>query len=219
MSNVLEICTDASLKTFPDGRVFTCSGAISINSTKEKYIITPDSTNNRGELLGIYLGVKIAHEEASKKEYDAINIYSDSQFAVFGLREWMINWVNHSDIHGILYGSNNKPVKNQELFKMIVTYCVLNNVKINLYLQKGHVTPNSPKSLARANEYFKKANGFLLKPEDIFKICFYNDIVDKNSRDVLDSIDESHYPRKIINKEGKVMCRYIIPKNFKDYIG
>ena len=217
--NVLEICTDASLKKFPDGRIFTCSGAVSINSSKEIYIITPDSTNNRGEILGVYLGVKLAYEESEKTKYDAINIYSDSQFAVFGLRDWMDNWIKSQDLNGILYGSNKKPVKNQELFKMVITYCVLNRIKVNLYLQKGHVNPNSPKSLAKANDSFKRSNGFLLKPEQIFKISFYNDIVDKNSRDILDSIDESHYPRHIIKSGGKNMCRYIIPENYKDFIG
>ena len=217
--NVLEICTDASLKTFmPSNRVFTCSGAISINSTQEKYIVTADSTNNRGEILAIYLGVKLAKEESEKNHYDAINIYSDSKFAIFGLREWMQGWLKTEDSKGIIYGSNKQPVKNQELFKMVITYCTLNNIKINFYAQRGHINPNSPKQLAKANKYFQQANGFLLKPEDIFKISFYNDIVDKNSRGILSSVDETHYPKRIINSDGINMCRYIIPKNFKDYI-
>jgi len=216
--NILEICTDASLKTFPDGRVFTCSGAVSINSSKERYIITSDSTNNRGELLAIYLGIKLAEEEyLQNPTYKAIKLYSDSQFAIFGLRDWMVSWINTIDSNGVIYGSNGKPVKNQELFMMIITYCVTHNLRINFYNQKGHVNTNSSKQLANANEQFNHANGFFLKPEDIFKISFYNDIVDKNSRNILDKVNPNMYP--IMNhSEGVEMCRYVIPTNFKDFI-
>ena len=52
----LEICCDASLKKFNsrgNNRVFTCSGAICVNTGEETYAISQDSTNNRGELLAI----------------------------------------------------------------------------------------------------------------------------------------------------------------------
>ena len=220
-SNVLEICTDASLKKFPDGRIFTCSGAVSINSAVERYTVTSDSTNNRGELLGVYLGVKLAEEEIliNPGKYNTINLYSDSQFAIYGLRDWMANWLNTLDSNGIIYGSNKKPVKNQELFMMIITYCVTHNLVINFYNQKGHVNTNSSKQLANANRQFYDANGFYLKPEDIFKISFYNDIVDKNSRDILNQINPDDYPiMDYSNPYNQRMCRYIVPSNFRDYI-
>ena len=219
-SNVLEICTDASLKTFANGRIFTCSGAISINSTQERYIVTQDSTNNRGELLGVYLGIKLAEEELinNPNKYTKVNLYSDSQFAIFGLRDWMKNWIRTTDAQGVIYGSSHKPVKNQELFMMIITYCVTHNLIIHFYNQKGHVNVNSSKNLAAANKQFKNANGYWLKPEDIFKISFYNDIVDKNSRNILESINPDDYPIRHYNSEGINMCRYVLPNNFKDYI-
>ena len=219
--NILEICTDASLKTFVDtGRVFTCSGAISINSSQERYVVTSDSTNNRGELLGVYLGVKLAHEEllSNPGRYDRVYVYSDSQFAVYGLRDWMKGWIKTCDANGIIYGSNNKPVKNQELFMMIITYCVTNKLKIYFFNQKGHVNTNSSKALANANMQFKTANGFLLRPDEIFKISFFNDIVDKNSRNILDSINPDDYPIITHTVNDRYMCRYIVPDNFKQYI-
>ena len=88
-----------------------------------------------------------------------------------------------------MYNSSGAPVKNQNLFGMIITYCVMNNLIITLYNQRGHVNTNSPKDMALANRQFLKANGILLRPEEIFKISFYNDIVDKNSRAALDNIN------------------------------
>ena len=220
-SNVLEICTDASLKTFLDtNRVFTCSGAVCINDTTERYIVTPDSTNNRGELLGVYLGVKLAYEKLIQypNQFNTINLYTDSQFAVFGLRDWMSSWLKTIDDNGIIYGTNRKPVKNQELFMMIITYCVSHGMVINFYNQKGHVNNNSSKQLAKANAQFKSANGFFLRPDEIFKISFYNDIVDKNSRNILEEISQDDYPILNYNPNNINMCRYVVPPNFKDYI-
>ena len=65
---------------------------------------------------------------------------------------------------------------------------------------------------------FCDANGFYLKPEDIFKISFYNDIVDKNSRNMLDGINPDTYPVFNYNDNNDTMCKYIIPSNFKNFI-
>ena len=72
--------------------------------------------------------------------------------------------------------------------------------------------------MANANAQFYTANGFYLKPEDIFKISFYNDIVDKNSRNVLDKVDPNDYPVFHYGYEGINLCHYVIPENFKDFI-
>jgi hypothetical protein len=32
MNNILEICTDASIRRFPNGRVFGCAGALCITT-------------------------------------------------------------------------------------------------------------------------------------------------------------------------------------------
>ena len=89
MQEILEICTDASLKTYTNGRVFTCSGAVCINTTEETYTVSKDSTNNRGELLAVYLGIKLAEKTIYEfpNRFAAIYLYSDSQFAIYGLRD------------------------------------------------------------------------------------------------------------------------------------
>ncbi len=214
MSNILEICVDASLRKYEkSGRIFTCSGAISINSGEELYTIDEDSTNNRGELIAAYLGLLLANKERYSYNYDNIAIYSDSQFVVYGLTKWMHSWViNTRD--GIIYNSNKTPVKNQELFKLIISYCINNNMRVHFYAQRGHTNFHSSKDLAEANDYFYDANGFILKPEDIFKISFYNDIIDKNTRKILKDIHDVDYPIKNHHKSFD----FNIPYNFGNYI-
>ena len=220
MGDILEICCDASLKNFKEvDRIFTCSGAICINTAEEQYVISQDSTNNRGELLAIYLGIKLAENTlyTYPGRFERINLYSDSQFGILGIRDWMKKWVKTEDCNGVLYGTNNKPVKNQDLFKMIITYCYIKGLVVHFYNQKGHVNLNSSKDLAVANRQFYDANGFYLKPEDIFKISFYNDIVDKNSRKTLEGVNPNDYP--ILNyTEGDEIFRYIIPPNYTQFI-
>lgn len=218
---VLEICTDASLKTFESsGRVFTCSGAVCINTGEETYIVSQDSTNNRGELLGVYIGIKLAEKIYTTNigKYSAIYLYSDSQFAIFGIRDWINNWYSTIDAEGIMYGSSGKPVKNQELFKMIITYLATKQLTIHFFNQKGHVNLNNQKHLAAANHQFKEANGFWLKPQDIYKISFYNDLVDKNSRTILNNINQDEYPIFTYSPGVEEMMIYKIPPNYRNYI-
>ena len=63
--------------------------------------------------------------------------------------------------------------------------------------------------MANANRDFHTSNGFVLRPENIFKISFYNDIVDKNSRQVLEGINPDMFPLRNINEQNEI-CRYII---------
>ena len=217
--NNLEICVDASMKNL-DNRTFGCSGAYCINNNMEKYIISPDSTNNRSELLAIYIGIKLAHSIINQfpNTYDGIIIYSDSKFSVYGLTKWIHHWVATQDGYGIFYGTNGAPVANQELFKAIITYCVTNNIIVKLYHQKGHVKYTSVKNLNNANQIFLKSNGFYLKPEDIYKISYYNDIIDNKTRNKLNRINPNDYPILNYNIGTKEMVRYMIPNNFYQFI-
>lgn len=215
---VLEIYTDASIRTYTNGRTFGCSGAIAPLVNEARYTINPDSTNNRSELIAVYLGVQLANEIKMKHpEYDEIHLYSDSQFSIFGLTKWIYGWIKTIDNNGVMYGSNKEPVKNQDLFAMILTYLAINKLQIHFHHQAGHVRYTSVKMLMKANETFFKSNGYYLRPEDIFKISYYNDIVDKTSRAKLDSIDPNEFT--IYDNYNKIgLVRYNIPHDFKKYI-
>lgn len=219
MNNTLEICVDASMRTIAN-RKFGCSGAYCINNDMDVYLISPDSTNNRSELLAIYIGIKLAHNIINQfpNNYNNVVIYSDSKFSVYGLTKWIHHWVATQDRYGIFYGTNAQPVANQELFKAIITYCKINNLIVKLYHQKGHVRYTSTKKLHQANETFFESNGFYLKPEDIYKISYYNDIIDNKTRNKLGRINPNDYPLINYNINSKEMVNYVIPKNYYEYI-
>lgn len=221
---ILEICADASTKTYSNKRVFGCSGVIEINSMQEEYLISPDSTNNRSELLAVYLGCKLAKklvEQYGKENIEDIILYSDSQFSIFGLTRWMDDWILSSANDGIMYSSSGKAVSHQELFKMIIIYLMSNHLKIHMRHQLGHVNINSEYMLAKANRLFKTSNGYFLKPEDIYKISYYNNYIDMSTRNKLNDMtlrEVDMYPRMNYDSNMASMCNYIIPKDYKYYI-
>lgn len=216
---VLEIYTDASIKTFDNGRTFGCSGALCATNGESIYNINPDTTNNRSELIAIYNGVVLADNIRKRiNEPCQVHLYSDSQFGVFGLTKWIYGWIKTMDDNGIMYGSNGQPVKNQELFAMILSYLSINKLKVNFHHMAGHVRYTSTKMLSKANDTFNKSNGYYLRPEDIYKISYYNDIVDKTSRAKLDNINLNEFPIVGNGYDYITMVNYKIPKDFKNYI-
>ena len=220
MSNTLEICTDASIHTFPNGRTFGCAGALCITTLEEDYLVSQDTTNNRSELLAVYLGLKLGKRIMDQNpNYDNIVIYSDSQFAIFGLTKWMSRWMTTRDDNGIIYGSNGKPVKNQELFMCILSYITTNQLKVTFRHCSGHVRYTSTKILKKANDAYYRSNGMYLRPEDIYKISYYNDIIDNNTRAYLQTINPDMYPIMDYSNNHWVMTKYVVPNNYTNFIG
>lgn len=208
----LEIFCDASIKRFNNGRVFGCSGALCSTTRDSRYIINPDSTNNKSELLAVFIGLQMARDIILYNNIinPEVYIYSDSQFTIFGLTRWINGWIRTIQ-NNIIYGSNKEPVKNQELFAMILRFLIENNMPVKFLHQKGHINYNKSSELIKANEVFKTSNGYYLSPEEIYKISYYNDIVDKTSRSKLD-VD----PNNFIERHGKQMVELIIP-TYKEY--
>lgn len=221
MNNVLEICTDASIKTFTNGRVFGCAGALCITTMEQEYLISQDTTNNRSELLGVYLGLKLGKRimDENPGMYDNIIIYSDSQFSIFGLTKWMPTWMKTMDKNGIIYGSDGKPVKNQELFMCILSFIVSNNLKVTFRHCSGHVRYTSTKMLVKANDVYYRSNGMYLRPEDIYKLAYYNDIVDRTTREKLQTINPDLYPVMDYSHNYQMMTKFVVPHNYRKFIG
>lgn len=213
----LEIYTDASIKTYSSGRTFGCSGAICSTTGESIYTINPDTTNNRSELIAIDIGIKLAYNIYTREpgKYENVYLYSDSQFGIFGLTKWIFGWSKNIK-NGVMYGSNKQPVKNQDLFIGILSYLSINNFKVKFRHQSGHVNVTRPKMLYDANEVFNKSNGYYLRPEDIYKISYYNDFVDKSTRSKLENINPNNFP--ILNNGNKEMVNICLPKDFKKYI-
>ncbi len=118
--------TDASIEVEPHIELFTdgaCSGNpgpggwayILRDIASGREIEASDSeirtTNNRMEMLAVINGLKYLESSRGRCRVD---IYSDSQYVVNGLKSWMDSWKAKG-----WKRAKNSPVKNLELWKML----------------------------------------------------------------------------------------------------
>lgn len=183
-----------------------CAGVIITNGDGSETIsgirlLQQNATNNSVEILAIYIAVNLAI--VLRKSYDDIfNIFSDSKISVFGLKEWVFNWIKKCDINGILYSSSGDPVKNQDYFKQIIRLIVDNDLKINLFHQNGHINPSNINDVNLLYNTFVRNN--LVEPNfigiKISTIIYYNDIIDRWTRE---AFNESNIYYEDINYKPK----------------
>lgn len=93
---------------------------------KERHISkhVPNATNNITELLAAIEAIKIVSPDTP------MTIYSDSQYVIKGITEWISNWKKKG-----WKGSNKKPIANRELWQELDE---LNHDKITWTWLKGH---------------------------------------------------------------------------------
>lgn len=189
--NTLNIFSDASLlgkaNTITKNKV--CAGAVAVingSRDKEYHCLLDKSTNNYGELIGIYLAIKLAN--LYKNKYKVINIFSDSNISVYGLREWIYNWINHMDNYGNMYNSSGNKVANQTIIKCIIDFVIESfepyKNRINILHCASHVNLNSIDDIYRAIRCFSRnfANGRNITKESILFIQNWNNYIDESTR-------------------------------------
>ena len=182
---VLNIFCDASIRKMGD-KSAGCYGAVAVYGytiIDEIYRICSDTTNNNAEIKAIRAGILLAIRHGNK--FKRINLFSDSQVSLFGIRDRIFNWTVGRG--GKLYGSQNQLISSQEVFIEIANLIVSHNLNISLWHQKGHVKMNDFRSLDEAKHVFMSSNGVRINLDTSFirYISTYNDIVDKKSRSVL----------------------------------
>lgn len=170
-----------------------CAGALFINEDCNKILSEYrvrqlQATNNSAEILAILTGLRAALSVRELCGYNKFNLFSDSKLSIFGLREWLTNWVYNQQLAtGYFIGSNGQPVKNQDYFKECVRLVVDKQLDVNLFHQNGHMTYNNPKHLKTAYNTFVKSNN--ITPEatgvDIIHVCYFNDMVDNRTREAI----------------------------------
>lgn len=200
----LNIFTDASIFNKRNG-YDGCYGAIAVfNDTKidEIYRINTDTTNNNAEIKGVRAGVYLALKY--QHQFRIINIFSDSQISIFGIRDRLINW-RYDFTTQSLIGNMDQQICNQEIFMEIVYLMLQNNLRINFLHQKGHVNDNI-RDTFNARHVFASSN-YIRGKVDLNLIKFiskWNAIVDFESRNKLyqrdknrvynDAVDFSYAP-------------------------
>lgn len=216
----LNIFTDASIKKIGD-ETLGCPGVVCVityyNGSNDildtAYYVERYATNNSSEIKAISLGVAKALQY--RHRFKTINLFSDSRICIQGLREWIFNWVNCIN-NGMMCSSSGEPVANQNTFASIVHTILANDLKINFYHQKGHVSINSKSSVDKAMKVFYDVNRLDIGMELMVILSNYNNFVDKITGDNLEEYTRFHM--KKFSKEDTVIRFDMSKFSTKDYM-
>ena len=144
-------------------------------------LIQTRATNNSAEILAVWLGIVEALKLRENNRNAIFRLFSDSKISLYGLRDWIKNWIRDIGPDGVLMSSSGDPVSNQQRFIDCFNLIVENDLKIEFYHQIGHVGNHK---LNEARVKFIRANK--VSPEalglDIHYISMCNNIVDNFSR-------------------------------------
>lgn len=109
-----------------------------INDVSKPFVIG-EKTNQRAELYAIYKGIKLTKNNVS---FDYINIYTDSEYSIKSLTEWIKNWKKNN-----WKNANNKDVANQDIIKKIDKYLQKYKGKIFFHHVRSHTGKTDYKSM------------------------------------------------------------------------
>ena len=123
-------------------------------------------------------------------QFPKIRVISDSQVTIFNIRDRIINWKVSKKDPNQLIGTNGA-IKNQELFMEMLFTILQTGVHIEFVHQGGHVDFSDQKTIDRAAHIFKASNNIRdeVDPELIRAISYFNNYVDRASREFLHSAD------------------------------
>lgn len=189
-SDAINIFTDASISKLPHGKFLGCPGyAVVHEDTVIEYgwDIYDDTTSNNSEIKAVRLGVMAAMKYQT---YNHVRLFSDSLLCILGLRERIFNWIKKIK-DGMVCGYDGKPIKNQDIFLEIAYLIVDNNIRVEFYHQRGHISTANSESLLMAKEAFIEFNGIQSDVDMnlIAALSYYNNMVDDFTRQQLSKHD------------------------------
>ena len=191
--NIYDIYSDASINL---DHKLGCAGVAVVNRktdqiVKTMYLVKEQATNNMCEIMGIWLAIYIANTMRHTETLPFhINIFSDSQISLYGMREWLPNWIRKRQKDTDTLVSSTGLVANQEWFSDAYHMILMSGIKLKFWHQRGHIDTTNPNELFRCDRNFREANPHSLhmiglKPMTISK---YNNYVDETSRDIINEI-------------------------------
>lgn len=211
--NSVNIFTDAAV-TMMSTEFIVCSAAhVYYNDIfiDMKSQIMYNSTVNRGELTAILMGVIEANKY--KDRVTNINLFSDSQTSVFGIRDRIFRWANNAR-NGYMYGGDNNIIQNQDCVMNIVNYILDYNININIFHIKGHIESHKSEQLNRAKGVFIASNfqkDTIVDNPLVAKISDCNCQVDKYAKYMLQSL---YNPQEHTKNPGMINAVEIRYYNF-----
>lgn len=204
--NTLNIFTDASMLN-NNNEAIGAPGYIAVignHAVHEDIRILRNSSNSESELYAIYIAIQYAI--INKNKVKVINVFSDSQFAIFGLREWIFNWIN-TIRNDTIYNSAKKEVAHQSIFMNIIYTIIQYDLRVSFYHNRGHFSLNQIDKFINLFTKHNQLNDYIDR-QTAESIIYYNDKIDNDTRDIL--IEESkHLPQKL------EMLQYV-PRNDLD---
>lgn len=185
--DTLNIFSDASI-VGRSGNFTGCYGVVAVcedNIIDSCFKLASHTTSNNSEIKGLRAAISMANKW--KYNFKYINIFSDSQISVFGLRDYIYKWrYNPSD--GLLYGTSKTPIVNQEIFVESHNMLALlsQSVSVRIFHQSGHID-NKYDKLKEAAVVFGRSNNIMgnIDLNFIRYISTYNNYVDNTSRGIL----------------------------------
>lgn len=189
--NIYDIYVDASINL---ERKIGCAGMILVDRKRDiildsQYLIKDNASNNMCEIIALWMGVIRAVNLLYTENIPFhVNIFSDSQISLFGMREWIPGWVLKRKGHTLINSVG--AVANQEWFEDAYHAILASGLKLKFFHQKGHVCITNPKSLFLSDKVFRASN--TNSPHMIGvapkTLAIYNNYVDETSRDILNNL-------------------------------
>lgn len=199
--DTLNLFSDASMRTINKRKhiLASCYGSVAVNKDQivdERFRVQSESTVPAAEIRGIRCSLSLALKH--RYQFRTINIFSDSQIAIFGLRDYIYNWKYDYKLNQFYSGNRAAVVKNQELF--IECFQMLQDLRmtniVNIFHQSGHVDSRFD-DIKKAAEIFKRSNGIYgtISYELIRYISVYNNYIDNKSRSFIRTLNvyENNY--------------------------
>lgn len=140
-----------------------------------------NGTISLGEAYAVMLGLDTFYFEIFdliKKEYDVtVRLFSDSDYVVRTLTEWMPGWIRKYGINGTWLTSKNEPVAHSWIFKHINSHYYFSEpFKLEVYHVNSHT---DGKKLSKVLDKFNKRNKTSISKKDFEFIISGNDKADK----------------------------------------
>lgn len=185
---VLNIFSDASVTIIGPEHI-SCHGIYDPKNEFRKVTILRNSTNNRGELMGVIDGILYAISQ--RDNYQQINLWTDSIYSMKSICEWFPAWYLRKR-DGIIFSNSNKPVENQDLINCAINLILDHNLRINILHQRGHVLEKN--GLKNAIMSFGIANKMEIDKDAMHYASVCNQIVDEFTRNTFLEKDVTQIP-------------------------
>lgn len=197
------------------------------------YNILPNCTNNQSEITAIKYGIDIGCQLTNLYGIKNINIFSDSKICIYGIREWIFNWIKNMN-NGVLYNTSGTMVSNQLQFISIIKSILYYNKSIRFYHIRGHFNSDKFSEKKKFNESFMKENHINMHLDERLIDFFIkaNNSVDTTTRNELKKLQESdfvyydniikkmsQYPTKESIFNWDIYIRSLDLKKYKELIG